>query len=746
MPNALIKQRESIGYVDTILKGIHEIDEAKVFGGLKRLRNIDFSNLETPLSPSFDLITGISPGREDFLTLELKHLLALVIRHMAQGVYQWTQQQNKGVANVTQQELTKSLGKLIELLEPTKDPCIAAITNLHCAKAIASCLAMPASTTGDEWWDRLIFVGELIGDSLQLAAGITTGQADISFKAGLLILQRLYKPMSEMLKEANAQTLVMQIAAVNAWKGIMLHPGSNAEELSKKQVEKTIEGLKQYLEERILSEKSVWTKVWKKIWTIIKDNDVKRTKDEVITKLNKAKLPFSERIVALISLELIDLLKDPEKHQDLKIKEGIEGTKIIEKLRNIAFHALVDLYVETADESVRCEILKVFGALARSLCQESSFDDKQLNSLIDKSGPIKASDPNVIEQAALRILVEAIWPTVFENDDPVALSLTSGKAVELSKKWQIQCTALEELLRFEAYYLKHKGDESTKEAKTPITSFLDEMGREYQVTALLVNKFGLIKGEIVQLRDFLHYAKRLQNVEQLLHLQSLRTWISKTFSLQKVDIEILLKEGKIQQNKISAILQNKISAILHIKQVLSREKKDGLSNLASSGQLVQELGIEHSDVDLIFDFLNGEISQKKLAEKEKAINNLLREKLELQGEERKKLIEFLQKEKDQQPAQPQQEKYSKEPVRPVLDKLINQFNLTQTERNLIDETIFQGKSSDTAKESLIAKVGEALKSFFGQDNYPKIACAFNNLDRIRAMIKEERLLLGKRGG
>lgn len=34
MNNALEKQRESIGYVDTILKGIHEIDEAKVMAGL----------------------------------------------------------------------------------------------------------------------------------------------------------------------------------------------------------------------------------------------------------------------------------------------------------------------------------------------------------------------------------------------------------------------------------------------------------------------------------------------------------------------------------------------------------------------------------------------------------------------------------------------------------------------------------------------------------------------------------------
>ena len=269
------------------------------------------------------------------------------------------------------------------------------------------------------------------------------------------------------------------------------------------------------------------------------------------------------------------------------------------------------------------------------------------------------------------------------------------------------------------------------------------MGREYQVTALLLNKFNLSKNKITQVRDFLHHAKELDKARELL-----RT----AFSLQEEDIEKLGKRPKwysstkeskknivkkllapeFEKKGIKAESQEKL-----LKYLLKRDKNDSLETLFGE---IAELKIEQSDIDLIRDFLRGDISEN-LAQKEPIIKQWLHSKLKLQDDECKKLIEFLQEDKDQQAAQPQQEKYGKEPVRPVLDKLIDQFNLTKAERDLIDETIFKGQSKHTAKESLIEKVGEALKSFFGQDNYPKIACAFNNLDRIRKMIKVEEELL-----
>ena len=712
MNNALVKQRESIRHVDIILQGIHEIDEAKVMAGLQGLRHIDFNNLPTPLSPSFDLVTGISPGREDFLTLERMHLLALVIRHMAQGVYQWTQKNNRGVASVTQEALTTSLEKLIKLLEPTKEPCIASITHLHCAKAMASCLARPASSTVDEWWDRLIFVGELIGDSLQLTAGITTGRADTGFKAALSILQRLYKlgaPMHKMLQEANAQTLVMQIAAVDAWQGIvMLQAGSNVAALEKEPIKKTLEALKQYFEEGVLGQENKRQKATRLF---------KKAKG-AMAHLVQAAPRYRQCLIEVLYTEIGALeenLANPAAGQD---------HHLVDTLRKIAFHALVDLYVETADESVRCEILKVFGTLASGLCTQASWSADQLNSLLEKSAPIQASDPNAIEQAAFRILVEAIWPTVLkQQNDPVVLSLTSGKAVELSKKWPIQCTAIEALLRCNNQYKRAKKSED----KTPIRSFLDEMGREYHVTALLLNKFGLSKNKITALRDFLHHAKRLHQV---------KAWLRKTASLQEAGIEKLLMEAKSEakaheMQKALKLEEKEIEALL---------KGDGATMLASRGSLAKKLKLAPSAIDLISDFLREKISQKQLTTQAQNIKQWLGETLKLQDSACDTLLQFLQQDKAQPAAQPQQEKYSQEPVRPVLDKLIDQFNLTKAEREVIDETIFKGQRAHTAQESMIEKVGEALKSFFGQDNYPKIACAFNNLASIEAMIDAENRL------
>lgn len=627
MNNALVKQRKSIGHVDTILQGIHELSEAKVMAGLQGLRHIDFNEEPTPLSPFFDLVTGISPGREDFLTLERMHLLALVIRHMAQGVYQWTQKNNRGVASVTQEALTTSLEKLIKLLEPTKEPCIASITHLHCAKAIASCLAMPASSTSDEWWDRLIFVGELVGDSLQLAASITTSKADSGFKAALSILQRLYKwgaSMHEMLKTANEQTLVMQIAAVDAWKEIIMRQAdSNVAALEKEPIKKTLESLKQYFEEGILGKESTIQKIKKPF---------KKAK-EAIAYLVQDAPPYRRCLIEVLYTEIAAL------------EENLDN---IEALRKIAFHALVDLYVETADESVRCEILEIFGALASRLCAQALLDDKQLDSHIKK-----VSKVDTIEQAAFRILVAAIlpWPEVWRKEykyEPVALSLTFSKAIELSKKWQIQCTAIEALLRFDNQY---KSDKASQD-KTPIRTFLDTMGREYHVTALLLNKFRLSEKEIKSLRDFLHHAKGQDKPRELLR----------------------------------------------------------------------------------------KTSSKKLKPQELNIKQWLSEKLKLQDTACDTLLQFLQQDKAQPADQPQQEKYSQEPVRPVLDKLIAQFNLTKAEREVIDEAIFRGQSEHATPKSLLEKVGEALKSFFGQDHYPKIACAFNNLDSIEAMIEAEKQL------
>ncbi|MEM7055522.1 MAG: hypothetical protein AAF392_01385 [Bacteroidota bacterium] len=733
MHNALVKQ--SIEHVDAIIAGIHKVDDKKVMSGLKGLSNIDFSEIETPLSPFFDLVTGISHGREDFLSLERKHLLALVIRDMAQAVYQWAQKSNKGVAHVTKDELTTKLEKLIELLEPTKAPCISAITNLNCAKAIASCLAMPTSSE-DEVWNILLFVGECIAFSSKNAEKIKdekdkdrkeywriASTTDLAFK----LIQRAYqayKHIKDLSKANNEQALVMQIATVDAWKEI-IHIDKDTTKSSKEQVEKILESLRQYFEEGISGQKSIKEYTTPTFKAAVKrlgeatartfKRTSKKAKD-AITKLVQAAPPYRKRLIELLYGEIVKL-------ED--ILDNSAAGRDIEALRNLAFHALVDLYVETGNTNVQCEILKVFGGLARCLCEQGPLSDEQLSSLIRKESKV-----DTIEQAAFRILVEAIWPTVLENQDkPVALSLTSGKAVELSKKWKIRCMAIEELLRFEDHYLD-KRNKSNK--KTPISSFLDKMGREYQVIALLLNKFRLDEREVKSLRDFLHHAKGSDKTKELLR---------KAFSLQEADINKFLtnkdkdtvKEILVPKFKEKGLKEESIANLL--QYFLKKNNNDAQRIF----HLAQKLTIETSDIDLISDFLRGDISQKGLVNKEKNIKAWLGKKLKLQDTECDKLIDFLKKDKDPR-EQSKQEKYSDEPVRPVLDKLIDQFRLIKAERALIDEAIFKGQRGHTAQESMIEKVGEALKSFFGQDNYSNIACAFNNLDRIKEMIKAEKRL------
>jgi hypothetical protein len=115
----------------------------------------------------------------------------------------------------------------------------------------------------------------------------------------------------------------------------------------------------------------------------------------------------------------------------------------------------------------------------------------------------------------------------------------------------------------------------------------------------------------------------------------------------------------------------------------------------------------------------------------------LMSKLELGDKECEALLNFLEKE-DKKRGNEGEVPYSEyKEARKVLDKLINKFYLTLPERKLIDKAIFQGQGKTIEQASLVEKLAEAFKSFFSLDDYPKIACTFNNLDKIKTMIEEE---------
>ncbi|MEL6539635.1 MAG: hypothetical protein AAFP93_02600, partial [Bacteroidota bacterium] len=127
-------------------------------------------------------------------------------------------------------------------------------------------------------------------------------------------------------------------------------------------------------------------------------------------------------------------------------------------------------------------------------------------------------------------------------------------------------------------------------------------------------------------------------------------------------------------------------------------------------------------------------------------------KLQLSEKDFEILVEFLAQEKSV-PSEDSsdQERYAdisvelkdgkKASVRPVLNKLINRFNLTVEEQALIDKTIFIGGDSRGEKEDLFwAKIVKVVSNFFARDNYLRIACSYNNLKNIKKLIHAEEQL------
>lgn len=729
MTNTLEKQSESIAHVDTILQGIHKIDRTKVKNGVKELRKINFKDLETPLAPFFDLATGLghglSHGREDFLALELKHLLSIVIRQMAQGTYRWAQQKNKIITEDTKDLLREALSKPSKLLDPTQEPCVSAKNNFIYAEAIVSCIKIPTQDEEAKRWEQIMFVTEVlayVGDSV-LAKKPT-------LSIGLTLLQRGYSYMQEAKKINHDQQLVMQMAVLDAWK-IIIDPSSQTEQPLTRQVEKTIATFKEYVEK----EGGENTKKSKQ------SDEARRTfKDYVSTSIKKI---------------------------EEKVKTG-EEVEIKKELQNLAFYALVDLYAKTKHESVQCEILKTFGEMAKGLCQKLSED--QLRSAMNKES-INNNDIEDIEIDSLRILIEAIWPTQKdqkEQDSPDTFKsrLSAEEATKLSEKWMIQCTAIEELLRFEAHYIKNekskRGKDNTKDAEpiTPIRSFLDAMGSEYRMTTLFRKRFDLDEPAVTTVRDFLDIVKKVSKAKQvlddLLFEDASDPELAKFFEEEVIDV--IQGQKDYQKEHLNYIYVSKKEQIfgqnsnIPSTENFVKEFKSKIKDLCKQGDNTQNsrspktnqwknfiTNIKKSQLDSNHRKFLDLLIEAGMNKEKKNVKKILTSKLVLDEKEAHTLITFLlQGKKDEQDQAQQEEKYSKDAnLRAVLDKLIDKFELIQEERDFIDKTVFRGQIRYTAPKPWREKLGKSLQGLFGKDHSPKISCAFNNLDRIREMIKAE---------
>jgi hypothetical protein len=148
------------------------------------------------------------------------------------------------------------------------------------------------------------------------------------------------------------------------------------------------------------------------------------------------------------------------------------------------------------------------------------LNDDSLKRLIATRGSKSietASGPELskyIEAIALMSLIGVVWPASINKEDPVILSLTSGDAQAFSKEWQLPCTAVEALLRFDYFY--REKTRKKPEEHTPIADFLEEVGQEYQLIPLFVNRLGLTKEQVIALRAFIAHTKSAEEKEGLL--------------------------------------------------------------------------------------------------------------------------------------------------------------------------------------------------------------------------------------
>jgi hypothetical protein len=689
--NIMSEQRTSAQHIAAIKDGIQNLDKSKVRDGLKGLYRAILDEEEgMPLSPFFDLVTTMRHGREDFLSLDVKYVFSVVTRHMARRVYEWDQSAT-GVAQHTKEALQENLDRLLALLEPTKEPCVTSMTNIEITKILVSQLSLSSdsaktdlshllSTTVDginqikQFWNES-------KDVLNKIKAKDIHPIALPLKILGLIYEKTSTKIFEFVQDFKEQQIALQLAMIDGWRDIFFKPTGNV--LSKEEKEgtkKVLEGLLQHFTKGFLSEKDIVQKTYKGLY---------EEGCEILRRI-KGTNTYREALIGYIVNEIKEI--EESLHEEGKEKE------VIQSLRNVAFYALVDLYARTTETFVKCEILNVFGEMATRL-QSDLLNDNSLNQLIATRGSTSIETAlnkglsGHIEAVALMNLIWVVWPANINKADPVILSLHSGDAQALSKKWQLQCTAVEALLRFDHLYREET--RKKPEEHTPIVEFLEEVGREYQLLPLFVNRLGLSKTQVDELREFIAHTHGTEE-------ESLQNDIKSSASMQSLTKD----KNKVVFHKTAAAL----NPFKHRKKRESPQEK---------------------------------WPQEKLKEKREAIKRWLESQMGLKDEECEILLSFLQEAKTRDNGENEHPPYSDHPVRPVLNDLIDKFYFTQSERELIDKVIFQGQGKNVDQTSRREWLAEAIKSFFAVDHHPKIACAFNNLDKIKAMIEEEEKTKGR---
>jgi hypothetical protein len=728
------EQRTSSQHIAAIKEGIQNLNEETVRIGLGSLYNALKLEHERdmPLSPLFDLVTTMPYGREDFLSLEIKNLLALFIFHMVQRVYSWDQHpESRGVLQKTKEELLASLAQLADLLNAAKEPCVTAVSYIETARQLVATLSMSKEEEQTEFGKILSIVREttpfantvisFVGSTTaaDLGAAVATHGASLAFNPktlkliydicaeGYAIGSQGYKMFTSLARGDNKQEFVLQLYLVDSWKKIVLSQVEDPK-IPPTEIKETLETLKKYFETvKGGSGKPAVTKfLGRQINKVLGVDERKR---------KRAIKEFRISIADEALTEIDSILKNID-----SMKSTEQGKLMPLRLRKIAFRALVDWYVTAENIYIKCEILRFFGEVSTLFLFNSNgvkvdsleLGDNALNRLVStthelQSGtePETGSDSKLrehIEVLALMFLIATVSPSTGSGGDYWILGLISDnlqsaeKDVQSSEKaetWQLQCTAVEALLRFDYFYRSVRKPST----ESPIARFLEEVGQEYRLVKLFVGRLGLTEKQVDELRVFIGLAR------------------------QKADLV----------NQREAVKSQALQA-----QAKASNRKGSLTEAEKNSRNVYNTAETR---------LRDDIGPKLRAEREK-IEKWLKSNLGLEDGECNTLLEFLKENKEEDKGRGNGENelpYSGHDVRPVLDKLINKFDLNQAERELIDKVIFRGKGTSINQVSWREWLAEAFKSFVAVDHYPKIACTFNNLGKIKAMIEEEEKTKGR---
>ena len=124
-------QKEVMLYTRSVINGIKNTDYKKTIWGLSKLAESDLDNIIAPLSISYELINGISNGREDFMNIGFKDLYFKQLKKISQQIFKSVIKNRTYVSEQTKKKTINRLKDFRKNLNPSKEACSSAMSNIN---------------------------------------------------------------------------------------------------------------------------------------------------------------------------------------------------------------------------------------------------------------------------------------------------------------------------------------------------------------------------------------------------------------------------------------------------------------------------------------------------------------------------------------------------------------------------------------------------------------------------------------